>query len=156
MTVKKIVIIGAGWFGCHVGLTLLQRGYDVQIHDKNKSLFLGASGFNQNRLHMGFHYPRCSKTRFQSRDGFDQFISKYEFLTKKINHNFYAVADNDSMIDFATFKQIMTASALDYVEINTSEIELQKCSKLIQVDERIICANKASQYFLSKLKKILL
>ena len=134
---------------------LLQSGHDVQIHDKNKSLFLGASGFNQNRLHMGFHYPRCSKTRFQSREGFKLFILKYGFLTKVVDRNFYAVADNDSMIDFATFKQIMTASDLKYSEINNAEIGLQKCSKLIQVDERVICSTSASQYFLSQLRNIL-
>ena len=38
-----------------------------KTRDINKELLEGASKNNQNRLHLGFHYPRCSKTRFFQR-----------------------------------------------------------------------------------------
>ena len=154
MIKKKVLVIGAGWYGCHIGLTLLRHGHNVEIQDKKEAPFLGASGLNQNRLHMGFHYPRCSETRFQSLGGFNWFLSKYEFLTKKVDQNFYAIADKGSVIDFVTFKQIMTASELNYTEVDPSEttLKLEGCSKFIQVDERLICSLKTSKYFLSELK----
>ena len=43
---------------------------------KKKDIFNGASGYNQNRLHLGFHYPRSKKTRIQSKVGFYKFIKK--------------------------------------------------------------------------------
>ena len=48
---KKIAIIGAGWFGCYIAYDLIRSGYDVNVFEKEKEIFLGASGFNQNRLH---------------------------------------------------------------------------------------------------------
>ena len=64
---KKIAIIGAGWFGCYIGYELIKSGYDIKIFEKEKNIFLGASGFNQNRLHLGFHYPRSYKTISESK-----------------------------------------------------------------------------------------
>ena len=59
---KKIAIIGAGWFGCYIGYDLIKSGYEVKIFEKEKEIFSGASGYNQNRLHLGFHYPRSYRT----------------------------------------------------------------------------------------------
>ena len=69
----KIAIIGAGWFGCHIGHELLKEGHKVTIFEREKELFNGASGNNQNRLHLGYHYPRSNLTRVQSKKGFNIF-----------------------------------------------------------------------------------
>ena len=59
---KKIAIIGAGWFGCHIALEILKLNkFKIQIFERNKDIFNGASSNNQNRLHLGFHYPRSKK-----------------------------------------------------------------------------------------------
>ena len=69
----KIAIIGAGWFGCHIAYELMNDGHEIKIYEKENDIFLGASGFNQNRLHLGFHYPRSFITREQSKKGFKYF-----------------------------------------------------------------------------------
>ena len=70
---KKVLIIGAGWFGCHLFKNLNRKKYSLKIFEKNNSIFSSQSGFNSNRLHMGFHYPRASKTRHQCVNGFVNF-----------------------------------------------------------------------------------
>jgi len=49
---KKIIIIGAGWYGCHIGLYLKRKGYNIKIFDKENDIFQGSSGYNQFRLQM--------------------------------------------------------------------------------------------------------
>ena len=33
---QKICIVGAGWYGCHLGLYLKEKGYTVKIFEKGK------------------------------------------------------------------------------------------------------------------------
>ena len=54
---KNFCIIGAGWYGCHIGLFLKNLGNKVKIFEKEKDIFLGSSGYNQFRLHSRFSLP---------------------------------------------------------------------------------------------------
>ena len=58
----RIKIVGAGWYGCHLALTLQRYGNEIVLVDK-VGVFAGASRANQSRLHQGWHYPRSSVTR---------------------------------------------------------------------------------------------
>jgi len=33
-----IAIIGGGWYGCHLAYSLLSKGVDVHLYEKNKKL----------------------------------------------------------------------------------------------------------------------
>jgi len=55
---KNIIIIGGGWYGLYSAL-LLQNNYNVIVVEKNSDIFDNSSNYNQNRLHLGYHYPRC-------------------------------------------------------------------------------------------------
>ena len=74
---KKILIIGAGWYGCHLGLHLKEKGFNVSIYEKEKDIFMGSSGRNQFRLHQGYHYPRSSLTIRETKKNFLRFKKKY-------------------------------------------------------------------------------
>ena len=87
----KIAIIGAGWFGCHIGYKLKQKNFNIKIFEKDKDIFNNASGNNTNRLHLGFHYPRCFKTREMSHTGYQKFIREYPNLSKNLKENIYAI-----------------------------------------------------------------
>ncbi|CAF2886394.1 unnamed protein product, partial [Rotaria sp. Silwood2] len=59
---KNIAIIGGGWYGCHIALTLKQKGqYDVTLYEAKSDIFLGCSGQFGIRLHADPHYPRSKK-----------------------------------------------------------------------------------------------
>ncbi|WP_295900296.1 FAD-dependent oxidoreductase [uncultured Vibrio sp.] len=145
----KVAIVGAGWYGCHLALSLLQKNFDVKVFERSDRSISGASRYNQNRLHQGFHYPRDFETRKQSLEGFSWFTQHYGNLIKKVTNNIYGVANTKSNIDFETFKQIMTASNLKYTELGVNSIlpNLENVQGMVSTDEMLIENFKASQYF---------
>ncbi len=89
-----VFVIGAGWYGCHIALTLLQAGHDVRIVDKANRFFAGSSAKNQNRLHLGYHYPRSAETIAECQRGFAAFKTAYPTLSSPIPNNLYLIASD--------------------------------------------------------------
>ena len=92
----KIAIIGAGWFGCHIGTELKKKNFQVTIFEKENDIFKNGSGNNTNRLHLGFHYPRSKITRKMSYNGYLKFIKNYPKFSKPLDNNIYAIAKDNS------------------------------------------------------------
>ena len=122
---KNFIIIGAGWMGCHLALTLIKQGHQVKLFEQKK-IFNGMSGSNTNRLHMGYHYPRSFQTRLQSKFGYQKFIKKYPTLNKKIKNNLIYIVKKHSLIDFQSYKDIMISSNLKIKETTYFKDELSK------------------------------
>lgn len=146
----KIAIIGAGIYGCHIGERLISLGFEVKIYEKSNNIFSVASGNNQYRLHLGFHYARNFRTRQQSRDGFFRFLERYGSFTKKIKNNYYLVPKGRSLIDFKTYKSIMMSSGLDFVDCVTPPWLIDSIDSIL-TDERLIQVSELKKYFLDKL-----
>lgn len=148
----NVAIIGAGWYGCHIASIMLDRNVNFKIFDKSDDFFSGASGFNQNRLHLGFHYPRCSKTRFYSKKGFKIFKKEYPNLSEKIDKNYYCIHDSKSLIDFNTYKSIMRSEDLEFDIIENEDFfKLENIEGVINCNEEFINTNKAKDFFKKKL-----
>jgi hypothetical protein len=145
----KIAIIGAGWYGCHLAISLIQKDYKVQIFERSASSISGASRYNQNRLHQGFHYPRDFETRKQSHEGFDWFIEHYSSLVESVPNNIYAIANKTSNLDFETYKQIMKASGLEFEDVSDdpSFSRFTSIQGLVSTTEKHILNHRASHYF---------
>lgn len=152
----KIAIIGAGWFGCHIASELIKEGYKIKIFEKANDIFLGASGFNQNRLHLGFHYPRSFLTREQSKKGFKFFKKNYPTFSKKIQKNMYAISLNrENILDFETYLQILKSSNLRFKKLKLNSSKVKNISGLIKCEEEFIDTNIAKKFFTKKFKNIL-
>ena len=150
----RIAILGAGWFGCFIGTELKKRGYQFDIYEKNSKIFSNASGNNQNRLHLGFHYPRSYKTREMSQIGFYKFKKNLPNFSNKINNNIYAIAnDNRNLTSFKKFISAMNSSNLNFKIIDVKKTSLKKISHAIKCDEEIINQDKAITFFKKNLKK---
>ncbi|WP_407530171.1 hypothetical protein [Methylobacterium oryzisoli] len=152
---QKIAILGGGWYGCHIASSLMALGFSVRLFEQNNRLLAEASGNNQFRLHLGFHYPRHAGTRIQSRDGFSRFIERYSELSRPVEQNIYAVPKHTSLVDFDTYKLIMTATGIPYHTIDSCSIRLANIDGLMRVDERVILIDKARHYFSTHLRQIL-
>lgn len=140
-----IHIVGAGWYGCYIGKYLSQKGIDYVIWEKDE-IFSGASGNNQNRLHQGFHYPRCSVTRFQARQGFNNFEQEFKKVIFDIPKNYYAV-DKNSILDFATYKTIFRAEDYDFEEMDPNDLPIETLQGVVSVNERGICPKRSEKYW---------
>ncbi len=146
----KILVIGAGWFGCHIAKTFFESGLDVTILEKEKKIFASMSGNNSNRLHRGFHYPRAQITRKQCISGFENFKKIYPFLCNKIQNNYIAI-HTESKLNFNKYIEVIKEENLNY-EIADNKFSLKNIQGIIKCSEEVIDFQKASKYFLNYFK----
>lgn len=146
-----VAVIGGGWYGCHIAASLRSLGFRITLFEQHHRLLHGASGNNQFRLHLGFHYPRHYTTRMQSRDGFARFVERYPELSRPVADNIYAVPLGDSVIDFLTYRIIMTSSGVDFTELTDVPPGLIKMDGYLKVAERVLLTGEARRYFANRL-----
>lgn len=148
----KIRILGAGWFGCHLAVSLMDE-HDVEIHEVKDRVFAGASGACPARAHLGApHYPRSHLTRKACIAHRERFMSVYGHLTSCVPINIYAIAAHDSLVDFGTYKRILSEDTEFLTLYNPAEFNLQNVEGGVMVGERHIVVRTSRQYFTEKLK----
>jgi hypothetical protein len=151
----SFAIVGGGWYGCHIAASFRALGFNVTIFEQSHRLLHLASGNNQFRLHMGFHYPRHYGTRMQSRDGFSRFVERYPSFSRPIAENIYAVPRGESLTDFLTYKLIMTASGIEFTELPVTPPVLVGMEGCLQTHERVLLLDKARRHFTDRLHPFL-
>ena len=62
----RVAVIGGGWYGCYIALSLAKQGCKVILFEAKSDLFRGCSGTYGIRVHAGPHYPRSLVTRRES------------------------------------------------------------------------------------------
>ena len=145
----KICIVGAGWYGCHLGYKLSKSGHNVSIFEKNTDIFQGSSGFNQFRLHTGYHYPRSAHTVDEIKQNFKKFLREYKnfiFFPKK---NIYCIAKEKSLIDFKTYQNILKAHKLNSKKQKINF--LQNIEGAVNSNEGVFLNEKIIQFYKKKL-----
>lgn len=151
----RIAVIGGGWYGCHIASSLLALGFSVRLFEAHDRLFHEASGNNQFRLHLGFHYPRHSATRMQSRDGYSRFVERYPGLSQAVPENVYAVPHGDTLMDYQTYRLVMTSTGVDFSEAAECSVELTNIDGYLTTTERVLLLAKARAYFQEHLSGVL-
>jgi hypothetical protein len=149
----NIAIIGGGWYGCHLATVLLKAGHSITLLEKTAEIFSGSSQHNQNRLHLGYHYPRSAKTREQVFNAYDKFMTKYGQFTRTIDTNIYAISAQNSLVDFLCYKQILKAANLAFHETEPAKHGLVNVEGAIVCQERLIDATACRDYFKVSLTK---
>lgn len=151
----KVAIVGAGWYGCHIGMMLDAMGCDVKIIEKNDDVLCEASGNNQFRLHLGFHYARHHRTRVQSREGYSRFLERYPMLSRAVEENYYVVPMYDSIVDFQTYRLIMISTGIEFDEVREGLDYIKNSEGILKVNEQVILVEEAKKHFKEKLGKCL-
>jgi hypothetical protein len=147
----KIIIIGGGWYGLHIAYKY-QHQYKITILEKKDDIFTGSSYNNQNRLHLGYHYPRSYDTRQLCKNGFEKFVKDYLEVVEDITNNYYLISNN-SIIDYNTYKHIFEYEG--YVFKEKSNILFNNIqNKIFEVDEKLINHKKAKNFFKENLTNI--
>ena len=146
----KIAIIGAGWVGCHLAKTLLDK-FEIVIYEKD-DVFSSTSFFNQNRLHFGFHYARNQRTRNLCKETFNKFLSDYGDFVNEVPNNIYSVPYL-SLLDFETYSGIYNYEKIPFekVEINS----LKNVEGSINTKEKHIDYRGLRDYFKNALGSII-
>lgn len=143
----RVRILGGGWYGCHLAVALLKWGYEVELAEKALSLFAGASGANPARLHLGFHYPRSKVTRALCQEQHAEFMNVYGHFTRTIPTNVYAIAEDDSKVDWGTYCQVLRGE-VDFIPLECpSDMGFQHLEGAMLTGERHIVISQVRQHF---------
>ncbi len=149
---KKVIIIGGGWYGCYTAL-LLQDLYEVTLIEKEEDIFMNSSYYNQNRLHLGFHYSRDHKTRILCKEGYHKFFEKFsnDNIIDKIQNNLYLIS-NDSILDYESIFAIYKYENYNFDVVNNTFNFNNINNNILLVDECVINSTNSKKYFKKKLK----
>lgn len=148
----KIRVLGAGFYGCHIGQALIKAGHKVEVHEIAPHIFAGASGAIPARLHMGAHYPRSRMTRAACLEHYTEFMAEYGFMTRGVPVNIYAIAANQSLVDFDQYYETLV-NEIELIRIaSPSELGLRNVEGAILVGERHIITDDARKHFERELR----
>lgn len=148
---KRIRILGAGWYGCHLASAFADDGHRVEVHETRDRIFSGASGNIPARLHLGFHYPRSRMTRAACQEHSEAFLARYGFLTAGVPVNIYAIAKHHSLVDFDQYLRTLQGEVPFVPVWKPEEFGLLGVEGAVLTGERHIVTDKARAYFEEKL-----
>lgn len=123
--VVNVAVIGAGIFGAEVALKTKTLGLSVKVYEAKEDILSGASMNNQNRLHLGFHYPRDLETGRQSIRGFDAFRQKYAGSIQDDFQNAYFIANQKSLTTPAAYLDFCNDLGVPFQEIEPDSFPVE-------------------------------
>jgi len=122
---SNIVVIGCGVFGALAALRLAQDGHKVTVVERLDAPMQGASRNNQNRLHLGFHYPRSLETARQCIAGYQRFVDEYADCVLQGFQNGYFIASNGSFTTPEDYLKFCQTAGLDFQEMAVSDFPVR-------------------------------
>lgn len=161
----KIGIIGAGWYGLYLALSLKERGYGVEVYEKESDILTNVSGKFGIRLHAGPHYPRSKQTRESCLQGLEEFRRRFPDLVVDHEYSIYGLgsepdANNEpSHVNYAEFKSVCeepkSSEKIKYCEeINPEARGFRNLKGAWNIDEpSIVLGNRLREKFKEYLKK---
>jgi hypothetical protein len=136
----NILIIGAGWYGLHIASVLKEHNIVYKILEINNDIFMGSSSKNQNRLHLGYHYPRSLETVKECHTGYEKMLQKYPTVIEDNTNNYYFIHKN-SIVNSLEYEKLFNIKP-----VNT-HLNINNVVSSYIVEEKIINFNKAILYF---------
>lgn len=146
----RVCIIGAGWYGCHAARFLRSHGCYVHILDK-EGIFTGASSKNQNRLHLGYHYPRSLETIRECEVGHTKFLKHYGECVIPFDRNYY-LFHTESKVSPDFYRKIFNNQSHReiYIDMRTNNL----ANTVFCVDEKFIDNRLAKQRMETELESL--
>ena len=131
-----IAVIGAGIFGCLIAMELARRGCSVNLYERNSEIMVGASLNNQNRLHLGYHYPRDDNTARQCIKGFEKFKLAFSNCVLGDFQNNYYISSRDSKVSMLEYEQFCRRVGLPISPVSENfDIKVQNIIGGLSTDE---------------------
>lgn len=137
---KRALVIGGGIFGVTAAIELAKSGIDTYLFERGAKLMHGATSVNQNRFHLGYHYPRSAATAKQCLEGLASFKEYFAPSLVDVKENYYAIGKDGSRVSFEEYIDFCDELQLSYEEKFPSERLLNRAgvSGCISVKEQII------------------
>lgn len=151
----KVCIIGGGIFGLTAAIYLSKFSAEIKIFDKNSTTLNGATQFNHNRHHFGYHYPRSIDTAKQCIDAKKDFDRFYRNTIDYSFKNFYAISKVNSKISYNKFENFCKKVSLNFNCIETPKniFNSDLISKCYLVNEGVYNFSKIKLIISNRIKK---
>lgn len=120
-----VAVIGCGIFGAEIAIRIKALGLSVSVYEAKNDILSGASANNQNRLHLGFHYPRDIETASQSIRGFDKFKTKYSECIQEDFSNAYFIANTRSRTTPGDYLKFCEQLGVPYQIISPRDFQVE-------------------------------
>lgn len=120
-----VAVIGCGIFGAEIAIRAKSLGLSVSVYEAKNDILSGASANNQNRLHLGFHYPRDLETGRQSIRGFDAFKKKYSECIQEDFLNAYFISNAKSLTTPSDYLKFCELLGAPYQKISPDDFPLE-------------------------------
>ncbi|WP_084175559.1 FAD-dependent oxidoreductase [Brevundimonas bacteroides] len=118
------VVIGGGFFGCCLALTLRTACDRVLLLERETTVLTRASRVNQARVHTGFHYPRSMVTARRSRALQARFVAAFPQAIVSDFRMLYAVARHRSKVTASRFSALFRALDAPFTEASRTDAAL--------------------------------
>ena len=118
---KKIAILGSGFFGVGAAL-ILGKKFKVDLYDRHKVIMGGASSSNQLRYHLGYHYPRSTKTLNEVQKSNKDFLDFYGNNIFGNTKNYYGVAQR-LKTSYKNYIKFLEKNHLPFKKIDLDELK---------------------------------
>lgn len=105
VTIKKILIIGGGFFGMYLSEYFGRLGHKVILCEKEDDFMQRASYANQARVHNGYHYPRSILTALRSRISFPRFHEEFDACIDDTFDKYYMISKLQSKVSASQFEK---------------------------------------------------
>lgn len=130
--IKPIAIIGAGFYGSYIALTLADKGHKVILIDpEDKS---SATLHCQARLHSGMFYVRSIKDLLSCTRNFTKFLKIFKpYIFSEFNS--YYLIDKNSKVDFDSYKKICKDNGLKTKEVQLDYINSNSVQGILKTNE---------------------
>lgn len=146
-----VAVIGAGIFGCTISLSLSDVGFRVIILERKGSPLEGASWNNQNRLHLGFHYPRDLATARQCARGFQKFVDAFPGSISGDFPNAYFISSSGSLTSPEDYLRFCDKLGLSYsrLDIHVYPTQIRGCALGLLCNEVVYDCSLLRRHLLS-------
>lgn len=111
---STVAVIGAGFFGAMTALGLAEKGMQVTLFEKSADIMTGASYINQNRIHMGYHYPRSDETAKAAHTHQKAFRKLFDEAVVDDFDHYYCVAGEGSRVTPRDYLDFCVRMGLHY------------------------------------------
>lgn len=102
---KKIYIIGGGFFGMYLSEYFACQGHQVILSEKEDDFMQRASYVNQARVHNGYHYPRSILTALRSRVSLPRFYEEFRDCIDDSFDKYYMISSLQSKVSANQFEK---------------------------------------------------
>jgi hypothetical protein len=144
----KCAVVGGGIYGCTSAIKLRDKGFVVDLYEKEKNILMAASGINQYRVHRGYHYPRSLETIKSCKNNEPSFLKNFQRSILKNNNHYYSIASEESLITPEEYLSILDKSKLEWEIVDT----LPNCDLTIKVNEKLYNPDILRKICLERLK----